>query len=200
MPVQPHVLYLHGFLSSPQSLKAQQTLAYCIEIGLGENITIPQMSHGPAETIAQLNELIDKIGSDHLVLMGSSLGGYYATFLAELHQAPAVLINPAVRPYELWESHLGENRNYHSDEIHIVTRSHIDELKQIDVASLSEPENFKVFLQAGDETLDYRQALQKFGRSHCVVHEKGSHSYDDFEHELPVMFEFFLSRIGQNKR
>jgi predicted esterase YcpF (UPF0227 family) len=190
------VLYLHGFLSSVQSLKAQQTSAYCSEIGLRENITIPQMSHGPAETIAQLHALIDENGAGNLVLMGSSLGGYYATYLSEFYQAPAVLINPAVRPYELWESRLGENRNYHSGEIHVVTREHIEELRQIDVPMLSKPKNFKVFLQTSDETLDYRQALEKFGAGQCVVHENGSHSYDDFEHELPDMFDFFLSRIG----
>ena len=194
------MLYLHGFLSSPQSLKAQQTLAYCSGIGLGENVTIPQMSHGPAETIAQLHALIDEIGADHQVFMGSSLGGYYATYLAEFYQAAAVLINPAVRPYELWESHLGENRNYYSDEIQVVTRAHIEELRHIDVPVLSKPTNFKVFLQTSDETLDYRQALEKFGAGQCVVHENGSHSYDDFEHELPVMFDFFLSRIDWNKR
>lgn len=190
------MLYLHGFLSSVQSLKAQQALAYCLEIGLGENITIPQMNKGPAETIAALHALIDENDAGNLVLMGSSLGGYYATYLAEFYQAPAVLINPAVRPYELWESRLGENRNYHSGEIHVVTREHIEELRQIDVSVLSKPKDFKVFLQAGDETLDYRQALEKFGAGQCVVHEKGSHSYDDFEHELPDMFDFFLSRIG----
>ena len=196
MPVQPHVLYLHGFLSSPASLKAQQTLAHCLGIGLGGNITIPQMNHGPAETIAQLHALIDENDAGNLVLMGSSLGGYYATYLAEFYQAPAVLINPAVRPYERWESHLGENRNYHSDEVHVVTRAHIEELRQIDVTVLSKVKNFKVFLQKGDETLDYRQALEKFGAGQCVVHENGSHSYDGFEHELPVMFDFFLPRIG----
>jgi len=190
------VLYLHGFLSSPQSLKAQQTLAYCLEIGLEENIAIPQMNHGPAETIAALHALIDRNDVGNLVLMGSSLGGYYATYLSEFYQAPAVLINPAVRPYELWESRLGENRNYHSDEVHVVTRAHIEELRQIDVPVLSKPKNFKVFLQTGDQTLDYRRAQEKFGPDQCVVHENGSHSYDDFEHELPVMFDFFLSRIS----
>jgi predicted esterase YcpF (UPF0227 family) len=128
--------------------------------------------------------------------MGSSLGGYYATYLSEFYQAPAVLINPAGRPYELWESRLGENRNYHSGEIHVVTREHIEELRQIDVPVLSKPTNFKVFLQTSDETLDYRQALEKFGAGQCVVHENGSHSDDDFEQEFPVMFDFFLSRIG----
>lgn len=196
MSAQPHVLYLHGFLSSPQSLKARQTLSYCLSAGLGGNITIPQMSHGPAETIAQLHALIDEIGSEHLVLMGSSLGGYYATYLSEFYQVPAVLINPAVRPFELWESHLGENRNYYSDEIHIVTHEHIEQLRHIDVVSLAQPENIRAFLQTGDKTLDYRQALEKYGAQQCIVHENGSHSYDDFERELPVMFDFFLSRIG----
>ena len=158
------------------------------------------MNHGPTETIAQLHALIDGYDTDHLVLMGSSLGGYYATYLSEFYQAPAVLINPAIRPYELWESHLGENRNYHSDEVHVVTRAHIEELRKIDVTSLSTVKNFKVFLQKGDETLDYRQALEKFGAGQCVVHEDGSHSYDDFEQEIHVMFDFFLSRIGKNKR
>ena len=190
------MLYLHGFLSSVQSLKAQQARAYCSKIGLRENITIPQMSHGPVETIAQLHALIDEIDTGNLVLMGSSLGGYYATYLSEFYQAPVVLINPAVRPYELWESRLGENRNYHSGKIHVVTRKHIEELRQIDVSVLSKPTNFKVFLQTSDETLDYRQALEKFGAGQCVLHENGSHSYDDFEQELPVMFDFFLSRIG----
>jgi uncharacterized protein len=200
LPAQAHVLYLHGFLSSPQSLKAQQTLAYCNKMGWGQDITIPQMGQGPAETIAELHASVEAIGSQNLLLMGSSLGGYYATYLAEFYQAPAVLINPAVRPYELWESHLGENRNYYTDEIHIVTREHIDELRQIDVATLSRPENIKAFLQTEDETLDYRQALEKFGKEQCVVHEGGSHSYDNFEQELPLMFDFLLSRNGQNKR
>lgn len=200
MPAQPFVLYLHGFLSSPQSMKAQQTLAYCERIGLGERIAVPEMADGPAATIAQLHALIGQQGTQDLVLMGSSLGGYYATYLAEFYQAPAVLINPAVRPYELWQDHLGENRNYYSGEIHVVTEQHIDQLRQLEVDNLSNPENFRVFLQTGDETLDYRQALEKFSADHCVVHERGSHSYDNFEQELPAMFDFFLSRIGQNKR
>ena len=86
MPVKPYVLYLHGFLSSPQSLKAQQTLAYCLELGLGERIAIPQLSDGPARTIAQLKALVEELSPENLVLMGSSLGGYYATYLSEFYK------------------------------------------------------------------------------------------------------------------
>ncbi len=200
MSAQPFVLYLHGFLSSPQSQKAQQTLSYCIEVGLGERIVIPQMSHGPSDTIKQLNSLIKELNVDQLVLMGSSLGGYYATYLSELCGIPAVLVNPAIRPYQLWESHLGENRNYYSDELHIVTEQHIEELKELEVLHLSQPSNFMVFLQTGDETLDYRQAVEKFPKEQCIVRENGSHSYDNFEQELPLIFDFFSSRIAANNR
>lgn len=196
MPVQPFVLYLHGFLSSPQSQKAQQTLSYCKEIGLGDRIVMPSITHGPAETIMQLHALIKELNTDKLVLMGSSLGGYYATYLSEYYQVPAVLINPAVRPYELWKSHLGENRNYYSNEIQVVTEQHIAELRELDIIQLSYPSNFKIFLQTGDETLDYRQAAEKFPSSQCIIRENGSHSYDNFEQELPCIFEFFASRIS----
>ncbi len=200
MTIQPFVLYLHGFLSSPRSQKARQTLRYCEEIGLGKRIVIPQMNHGPAETISQLRALIKTLNPDQLVLMGSSLGGYYAIYLSQLYGAPAVLINPAIKPYELWGSYLGENRNYYSDEVQLVTDQHIDELRKLEVLQLAEPSNFKVFLQAGDETLDYRQAIQKFRTSQCVIRVNGSHSYDNFEVELPLIFDFFSSRITQNYR
>lgn len=171
-------------------------MSYCKEIGLGERIVIPSINHGPAETIMRLHVLIKELDTDKLVLMGSSLGGYYATYLSEHYQAPAVLINPAMRPYELWKSYLGENRNYYSNEIQLVTEQHIVELRELEITQLSNPSNFKVFLQAGDETLDYRQAAEKFPPSQCAIRENGSHSYDNFEQELPCIFEFFASRIS----
>ena len=134
------------------------------------------------------------------MLMGSSLGGYYATCLAEEYDLPAVLINPAVRPFEFWQTHVGEHRNYHTDEIHRVTEDHIDELRQLDKSPLSRPENFRVYLQTGDETLDYRQAVSKFGEAHCIVRENGNHSFENYVSELPAMFDFLLSRIGHSAR
>lgn len=200
MPKAPHLIYLHGFLSSPQSVKAQQTAQYCDQNGLGGAYTFPTMSNGPAQSIAELCEIVEQLEDKNLMLMGSSLGGYYSTYLAEKYRLPAVLINPAVKPYELWESHIGEHRNYYSDEVHTVTREHIGELLKIDVETLSVPENFRVLVQTGDETLDYRQALTKFSTDHCVVRQGGNHSFENYQAELPQIFEFLLSRINTTAR
>ncbi|HIF86074.1 MAG TPA: esterase YqiA [Gammaproteobacteria bacterium] len=189
------VLYLHGFLSSPQSKKAQQTLRYCKQRGMGENVLIPQMRHGPAQTMAELKVIVEAQDSRRLVLIGSSLGGFYATYLAEEYGFPAALINPAVRPFELWQEHLGQHRNYYTDEIHTVTKKHIEELKKLDRSQLQYPRNIMVLLQSGDEVLDYTQAREKFNSSRCIVRENGSHSFEDFAAELPAIFDFLLSRL-----
>ena len=196
MSAQPFLLYLHGFLSSPQSKKALQTIAYCEQIGLEDRICVPQMRCGPAETITELRKIVEAHKDQSVMLMGSSLGGYYATYLANEYGLPAALINPAVRPFESWETHLGEHRNYYSDEIHVVTRAHIGELRELDIPVLAVPQNFLVFLQAGDEILDYRQARDKFSSATCIVRPDGSHSYENFTSELPAIFNFLLSRIG----
>ena len=200
MSAKPFLLYLHGFLSSPRSQKAEQTLHYCEKIGLGNNIAVPTLRHGPARSIAELRTLIEDKAGHGVMLMGSSLGGYYATCLAEEYDLPAVLINPAVRPFEFWQTHVGEHRNFHTDEIHRVTEDHIDELRQLDKSPLSRPENFRVYLQTGDETLDFRQAVSKFGEAHCIVRDNGNHSYENYVSELPAMFDFLLSRIGHSVR
>lgn len=196
----PHLIYLHGFLSSPQSVKAQQTAAFWDQAGLENAYTFPLMNGGPAETISQLCKLVEQHQDKNLMLMGSSLGGYYATYLAEKFCLPAVLINPAIKPYELWESHLGEHRNYYNDEIHTVTREHIAELLDIDVESPSRLENFLVLVQTGDETLDYKQAVEKFSASRSIVRQGGNHSFENYQAELPQILEFLLSRIDTSVR
>ncbi|MFT6094828.1 MAG: putative esterase YcpF (UPF0227 family) [Pseudohongiellaceae bacterium] len=158
------------------------------------------MRNGPAQTAAELCQLIESKENAEIVLMGSSLGGFYATYLSQKYDLPAVLINPAVRPFELWEKHIGEHRNYYTDEIHTVTKEHIGELKGIDVEALKEPENFLVLVQTGDETLDYNHAVEKFSDANCLVRQGGNHSYENYLEELPLIFEFLLSRIKINAR
>ena len=98
------VIYLHGFLSSPQSKKAQQTIHYCNEIGLGDCLLVPELSNGPAEALDEIQQCIDSMKGATIGLIGSSLGGYYATCLAESNNLKAALINPAVQPYQHQES------------------------------------------------------------------------------------------------
>ena len=195
MSREPFYLYLHGFLSSPLSKKAQQTIQYCRQFGQESHILVPTLSSGPADTIEELGAIVEAQQSRAVALLGSSLGGFYATCLAEEYNLPVVLINPAVRPADYWETHLGEHKNYYSDEVYTVTEQHIEELRLLDNASISNPDNFWVLLQKGDETMDYRRAVEKYGESHCLVREDGSHSYDNYEAELPAIFDFLLSRI-----
>jgi len=196
----PFLLYLHGFLSSPLSQKAQQTVNYCEQTGLGDFIEVPALGAGPAETIDQLKSILDAQDRAKVMLMGSSLGGYYATYLSQYFDAPAVLVNPAVRPFEHWKEHTGEHKNYYTDDVHVVTEKHINELKNFYVDELKNPDNIMVLVQTGDETLDYRLAVEKFADSHCIVRKGGNHSYENYVSELPMIFEFLLSRIGHFER
>lgn len=195
-----HILYLHGFLSAPQSKKAQQTIAYCHHRGMADRIHVPALMQGPAATIQALKDLIESLPVERLGLIGSSLGGYYATYLAESFGLPAVLINPAVGPFEFWESHLGEHKNYYSDHVHVVTPSYVEELRALERHPLQNPENFMVMVQTGDETLDYRKAVSKFSDSTLVIRENGDHSYQGYEGELPAIEAFLLSRINDSAR
>lgn len=196
----PYVLYLHGFLSSPQSVKARQTLAYCEKQGI--EIDIPFLKEGPAASLAMLRERLRRGLNRHgsAVLIGSSLGAYYATALADEFGLRAALINPAVRPYLLLRDYLGEQKNHYSDDIQLVTEAQMQELLDMEVQSLARPQNFLVMLQTGDETLDYREAAEKYAASKLLIHEGGDHSYVGFEQELPQVFAFLLSRNGSKAR
>ncbi len=195
-----HILYLHGFLSSPQSSKARQTRVKCEQLGLAGQLLIPSMYQGPQQTILQLEQLISSVPKHRLGVIGSSLGGFYATWLAEKYDIPAVLINPAVRPDELLDTYLGEHRNYYSDHMHLVTRKHLSELRGLYRPCIRHSENFLVLLQKGDQVLDYQQAVSRFGRTRCIIHDGGDHSYQNYAAELPNIIAFLQSRIESSER
>jgi len=184
------VIYLHGFLSSPASKKARQTIAYCQQQGLADNLIVPEISRGPAESIKQIQELIDDLQGRQVGLIGSSLGGFYATCLAEQNGLKAVVVNPAVQPFLRWREYLGEHQNYYSDTVHTVTEQHVEELKMLDVAKLREPENFLLLAQTGDEVLDYRLAEGLYQMGTCIIQEGGNHSFENYGDFLPIIFNF----------
>ena len=123
-------------------------------------------------------------------LIGSSLGGFYATCLAERNGLKAVVVNPAVQPYLRWREHLGEHRNYYSDTLHTVTEQHVEELRGLDVDELQEPENYLLLAQTGDEVLDYRLAEGLYQMGTCVIQEGGNHSFENYADFLPIIFNF----------
>jgi len=188
------LLYLHGFNSSPQSDKAQLVLSYLQERGCEDLLLCPQIPVVPGEARIFLEQLVEQTLIDHqLSFVGSSLGGYYATYLAEKYSGTAVLINPSVKPFETLKAYLGDNKFYFDDGCWEFDETHIQQLKYINVETITDAERYLVLLQTGDETLDYREAELKFKNSHCIVEQGGDHAFTDLERHISSIMQF--SRI-----
>ena len=185
------LLYLHGFNSSPQSVKAQLVQSYLQQRGCSDLLLCPQIPIVPAQAIKFLERLVENTLSNHqLSFVGSSLGGYYATYLAEKYSGTAVLINPSVQPFETLKTFLGENKFYFEDGYWEFEEIHIQQLKQLHVDSITDAERYLVLLQTGDETLDYREAETKYKNSHCIVEQGGDHAFEKIERHIPRIMQF----------
>lgn len=179
----PAILYIHGFNSSPQSYKAR-VLADCLaRHGQAGRWRAPALENEPLRAIARLESAIAELGRP--LLVGSSLGGYYATYLAERYRLRALLINPAVLPHTRFEGYLGPQTNHHTGERWVLTERHVAEIATLEVAPPSDPERFHVWLQTGDETLDYRDALAFYRGCTLHVEPGGDHSFQGFDRRLP---------------
>ncbi|MFM1895349.1 MAG: hypothetical protein RLZZ385_423 [Pseudomonadota bacterium] len=188
--IETFVIYLHGFLSSPQSNKARQVVRYCQDHGLDERLAVPALTGSPQHCVSEVQRIIDQHGHQQVALIGSSLGGFYATCLAQRNSLRAAVINPAVRPQDYWRNYLGEHRNYYSDSVHVVTEQHVLELAELDPPELSRPDDFLLLVQTGDEVLDYRRAVTRYQGATQIVQPGGDHSFRNFESQLPTVFEF----------
>lgn len=170
---RPLILYLHGFTSGPQSFKARALHAHLHRRGVADRFLCPQLPPSPAAAIA----LADSLVRPGTTLVGSSLGGYYATWLAERHHLKAVLVNPAVVARLSFERFVGPQKNLYTGEAFEFTRDHVDELRALDVPVLSHPDRFWLLLEQGDEVLDYRQAVERYPGSRQTVLAGGDHSF-----------------------
>ncbi|GAB1394520.1 hypothetical protein MASR1M60_26840 [Rhodocyclaceae bacterium] len=183
-PLTPLILYLHGFTSGPQSRKVQTLTARMAQLGLADQLLCPQLKASPAESIALIEALLQKVGAGRTAtLVGSSLGGYYATHLAEKYGLNAVLVNPAVVAALELERYLGPQKWLYSGEKFEFTQQHIDELRALEVPQLADPSRYWLLLEEGDETLDYRQAVARYAGARQTVLPGGDHSFtrwDDY--------------------
>ncbi|MCK9380299.1 MAG: esterase [Sulfuritalea sp.] len=182
------ILYLHGFTSGPQSHKAQALGARMRERGLGDRFVCPQLPASPREAIALAKDLIARHGVGTVV--GSSLGGYYATYLAETFDLKAVLVNPAVVAHLSLKDFVGPQRWLYSGESFEFTRDHVEQLRAIEVPVLSKPQRFWLLVEEGDETLDYRQAVARYAGARQTVLPGGDHSFTRWGDYLDPIIEF----------
>lgn len=185
-----NLLYIHGFNSSPQSMKAELTRKYMAKNHPEVSFYCPQIISSPSGAIKQLEDIIALKPSDSWYIMGSSLGGYFATYFAEKYQTKAVLINPAVKPFDLMTGLLGEQVNPYTQERYQVLAQHIVELKALEQENISK-NNYLVMVQTGDEVLDYQQAVEKYRHCQLVIEQGGDHSFINYENALPNIALFF---------
>lgn len=182
------ILYLHGFTSGPQSHKALALGARMRGRGLGDFFVCPQLPASPGEAIALAGDLVARHGVSTVV--GSSLGGYYSAYLAETFDLKAVLVNPAVVAHLSLKDYVGPQRWLYSGETFEFTPDHIDELRAIEIPLLSKPQRFWLMVEEGDETLDYRHAVDRYAGARQTVLPGGDHSFTRWNDYLDAIIAF----------
>lgn len=186
------IVYLHGLNSAPASVKARalgEAIA-ALPDGSRPEYAVPQLSHRPASAMRAVSEWIDERKPAVLTFVGSSLGGFYTTWLAERYGANAVMINPSVRPFTDLERYLGPQRNLYTGEAYELTREHFAELTALRIARITRPERYFLLTQTGDEVLDWREAVAYYAGAWQFVQGGGDHAFQNFEAQIPAILRF----------
>lgn len=184
------ILYLHGFRSSPQSKKAQMVGEAMAARGRAGDFLCPQLPASP-RAAARLIEAAARLEEPRqLALIGSSLGGYYATWLAERIGCRAALLNPAIAPYEDLRAHLGVQPVFFSEQTIEVKPEYMDELRALDTPRISRPERYFLLAATGDEVIDWRTMAAKYAPCRQRIIDGSDHQISDFASYLDEVLAF----------
>lgn len=184
------IVYLHGFNSSPASGKAKQLGEYLSSISRLADYYCPALSNSPREAIIKVESTLARAQPATVTLVGSSLGGFYATWLAEKHGWKAVLVNPAVHAHKLMRNSIGTQTNWHTGEKWVLTDSHLAEMAELDVEHITQPERYLLLAQTADEILDYRDAVAYYAGATQIIEEGGDHGFAGFERYFQTILDF----------
>ena len=193
------IVYLHGFRSSPFSMKAKITHRAILDLK-GEGVDVewycPQLPPSPKEAMAMMVTHIKSQNYERLSIIGSSLGGYYATYLAELFSAQATLLNPAIEPARDLEGYIGELKAWHSDEAFHFKPEYIQELNDLYIKNITKPNRYYLIAAKGDEVLDWQEMVAKYPGAQQLVLEGGDHAISNYLELLPTVLSFHdLKRV-----
>lgn len=187
------LIYLHGFLSSPQSVKAQETQDYWQEHHPDIPLVCPQLPCYPNDAKKLLDELVRQYEGHQLGFIGSSLGGFLSTYLVDNYGGKAVLINPAAIPHKVLSDYLGEHVHPYTEETFVLQERHMHELESLYHSKPRQPSAFWVLLQTEDETLDYREAEAKYQGARLTIEEGGDHAFQGYGRFLPDIYRFLFA-------
>ncbi len=185
-----HLLYLHGFRSSPQSAKARHMATWVKAHEPRATWWCPQLPPSPREALDLLREGIARWPRDRMAVVGSSLGGFYATVVAELTGCPAVLLNPAVDPARDLADYIGETTNWHDEERFYFRPEYVDELAAMAPPVLTRLQRYFAVIATGDEVLDWREMSTRYRGAHLRIVEGSDHALSDFDDHLPHVLDF----------
>jgi len=186
-----HLLYLHGFRSSPGSFKARRLAAWLQAHRPDVHWWCPQLPPSPAQAWALIEHGIADWPRDGMAVVGSSLGGFYATAVAEATGCPALLLNPAVDPARDLAGYIGELTQYHRPEERFYFQpEYIAELHALTVPAITRPGRYGAIIAKGDEVLDWREMTGRYPGARIRLLEGGDHAISDFDDHLPFVLEF----------
>ncbi len=193
MPGTTHLLYLHGFRSSPRSFKAERLRGWLAAPRPDVHWWCPQLPPSPAAAWSLITQGIADWPRGAMAVVGSSLGGFYATAVAEATGCPAVLLNPAVDPARDLARHIGAQTQYHApEERFFFAPAFIDELRALAVPAITRPERYAAVIARGDEVLDWREMAGRYPGARIRLLDGSDHALSDFDDHLP----FVLAHLG----
>ncbi|QTN30075.1 esterase [Rhodoferax sp. AJA081-3] len=186
-----HLLYLHGFRSSPASTKARMTAAAVAERFPHMTWLCPALPASPQQAMEEVLRATADWPLTTTAVIGSSLGGFYATWLAERWGCRAVLLNPAVRPARDLAAHLGDQTVWHDPDQHFVFEAaYVDELVAQEIAQISRPERYFAVIAKGDEVLDWREMTGHYAGATIKLLPGGDHALSDYDQHLGAVLDF----------
>ncbi len=183
------LLYIHGFLSSSQSAKAQQLKQWLAAQGREKEWCCPDLPPNPTLAMQLLREKV-MMTEQPIKLIGSSLGGFYATALSEEFNLKTVLVNPAINPGRLLKEKIGTHKAWHSSDDVIFTQADVNALNAMYVETIKNPDNFFMMVEKSDDTLDYRQAVDYYKNCNQLIFNHGNHNFSRFEQVLSLIDRF----------
>ena len=191
MSSAPILYYVHGFNSSPKAHKAQVLAETMESLGHSDNFRVPLLTFDPKYNIQLLEKSILAETTNNVNLVGSSMGGFYAVYLAEKLGIKATLVNPVVDAAVLFQPYLGEITNEHTGEEYLLDHNDIEEFQRLRVEDLQCPENLLLMVQTADEVLDSKISIDKYQQCASVIQQGGSHRFENFDEVVPDILEFF---------